>query len=438
MRAWLLAAAVTALLLLPRHAPAEPTFREVFAGQDTPMLLVDPEDGAIVDANPAAVRFYQHPLEALRLMKIWDVNVLTRSQIEDEMRLAASLGRNFFIFRHRLGSGEVRSVAVHSHPYGFDGRELLLSLVFDVTALRQSGDALWHYQGRLEEQIAAQVAELVAWERQWTRTLAAAVALQLGLILFLVLTIRKRRQAERRRERLVARLRSINEETGRLAEVTAHHFQEPARRLVTFARSLRSALGDGPMPQEAESSLAFIEQQAIHLRSLTRDLQRFLAAGQPRGPLLTAQPAAVLEEALGGLRAGAADADVAVEADALPPLAIDPPRLRDLFTALLANCLRFRHPDRPLRIRISVLRGSSRGRVEIAVADNGIGVPADYRERAFRLFEKFDPARRQEGTGIGLALARRVVASLDGAVRLGETPGGGTTVTFDLPSGVRQ
>jgi light-regulated signal transduction histidine kinase (bacteriophytochrome) len=116
----------------------------------------------------------------------------------------------------------------------------------------------------------------------------------------------------------------------------------------------------------------------------------------------------------------------------LPPVHLDQPRLYDIFNILLDNALHYRHPERTLHIEIS--GELKEGRVYYRIADNGIGIPADCRERVFLVFERLQANDRQESTGIGLAIVQRIIKSCHGTVSLDETPNGGTTVLFDLPA----
>lgn len=112
---------------------AERRYRELFSGSRVPMLLIDPADGAIVDANGAAAAFYGYKRAQLRAMRIMDINVLSNPQVRAEMERARRGKRHHFLFRHRLASGEVRDVEVHSGPLCLGERELLYSIVHDIT-----------------------------------------------------------------------------------------------------------------------------------------------------------------------------------------------------------------------------------------------------------------------------------------------------------------
>ncbi len=112
---------------------SEARFRQMFERHDSPMLLIEPDSGEIVDANPAAESFYGYPVRSLRGMNIARINTLNPEQIAEERARARREERNFFVFPHRLASGAVRTVEVHSSPVNVEGRTLLFSIVNDVT-----------------------------------------------------------------------------------------------------------------------------------------------------------------------------------------------------------------------------------------------------------------------------------------------------------------
>lgn len=113
---------------------SEKRHRAFFEKNASVKLLIDPAEGQILDANPAAVAFYGYPREELLALRIMDINCLSADEVKAEMDLARSEQRKYFNFRHRLASGEVRDVEVYSGPVDVGGRALLYSIVHDVTA----------------------------------------------------------------------------------------------------------------------------------------------------------------------------------------------------------------------------------------------------------------------------------------------------------------
>ena len=173
-----------------------PDFEQVFEQHGVVMLWIEPGSGQIVDANPAAVTFYGHSREQLRTMAIQQINTFTAKQVAQERELALSEGRNYFIFRHRLADGEIRTVEVHSQPFSVDEQPLLLSVIHDITPGRNLEQGMWHYQQRLEERVEHQSAEAIAREQQLQHRLIAALVVLSILTLALALTMYKRRRVE--------------------------------------------------------------------------------------------------------------------------------------------------------------------------------------------------------------------------------------------------
>ncbi|MBR9829517.1 MAG: PAS domain S-box protein, partial [Oceanospirillales bacterium] len=196
------------LILFPAHAlgAREPGFNQVFQGTDIPMLLIDPAQGNIIRANDAATKFYGYSAEQLKQRSIQQINTFTPEQVAAERRQAMMEGRNFFIFRHQLADGDIRTVEVYSHPYTFGGQTLLLSLIHDITPGRHAEQDLWHYQNTLEQMVDVQVEQIAHSRDVQVWILAGATLAQALAISWLVRNIRRRRQLEKQRKQDVAAL----------------------------------------------------------------------------------------------------------------------------------------------------------------------------------------------------------------------------------------
>ncbi len=121
---------------------SEHRFREMFRRHDAVMLLIDPENGCIVDANKAAEKFYGYDLSQLRLMTIQQINMLGPEEVGREREKAITEERNYFVFPHRMANGHVRTVEVHSSPIDFGGRRLLFSIIHDITQRKKAEQEL--------------------------------------------------------------------------------------------------------------------------------------------------------------------------------------------------------------------------------------------------------------------------------------------------------
>ncbi|MBF0634880.1 MAG: PAS domain S-box protein, partial [Nitrospinae bacterium] len=141
---------------------SEERYRSLFENNHAVMLVINPDDGNIVEANPAAVAYYGWSREELKLKKISDINTLTPDQIHAEMELAHAEKRSHFFFKHLRADGAPRDVEVYSGPVNVKGRALLYSIVFDITERRQAEKSLQRAYALLND--TQRLAKIGGWE----------------------------------------------------------------------------------------------------------------------------------------------------------------------------------------------------------------------------------------------------------------------------------
>lgn len=214
------------------------------------------------------------------------------------------------------------------------------------------------------------------------------------------------------------------------AELSSRHLQEPARRLTSYAERLQRQLAGRLRDGEVQLSLNLITQQSTRLQHLLRDVESYLVADQPVGDIGACQTGEIVKTIVGKLDRSLRELGIRIRVGVLPPAMIDAPRLAEVFTVAIDNAVVHGRGGMPLQI---VVDGERQGRFVIyRISDNGLGVPEAYRERVFRIFERL--STEGEGTGVGLAILRRICESVGGGAWLEETPGGGCRLMIKLPA----
>lgn len=219
-----------------------------------------------------------------------------------------------------------------------------------------------------------------------------------------------------------------NAELTRLGEAMAHHFQEPARRLASFTQRLL-ARSDLVQDEDSRLSLNFINAESRRLSLLVAEAQRYLALDH--GNISTTNgvdSGVVLRQCIAHTDADA-NADIVLH-EPLPPVRLHEKLLRELFVILLDNALRYRHAQRRLHMDVSA---STQGeRVVFRFADNGSGIAPEYRTQVLQLFTRLVPSSIP-GTGMGLALANKIIHIVGGHLHIEDGLDGGACIVFDLP-----
>lgn len=237
---------------------------------------------------------------------------------------------------------------------------------------------------------------------------------------------------ERRVAERTHALERNNAELRRLAEVAAHHLMEPVRRMMAYTQRLQRDL---PESVAGRPDWKRMEQQIERMSALLEDLQRYLAHRTTLPARETVRPERVVARALTMLEAGSeasAPVRVTFDPDPPPPIYADYGELLELFRQLLANARAYARPDVPPELHIRVEEGDAG--IHFTLRDNGRGFEPEYGERIFRLFERLYQDRDGAGTGLGLALARRIVENHGGWMTAESPgPGQGATIRFLLP-----
>jgi len=233
-----------------------------------------------------------------------------------------------------------------------------------------------------------------------------------------------------------ADLRRSNTELEQFAYVASHDLQEPLRKVASFCQLLQQRYG-GQLDARADQYIGFAVDGAQRMQDLINDLLAFSRVGrveQAHGAVDTAVLVGRVRLDLERMIT-AADATVEVEGQ-LPTVHGDASLLRVVFQNLIANAIKFRREEQAPRVELSATREGDCWRFR--VSDNGIGIEPEYAERIFVIFQRLHPRSQYEGTGIGLAMCRKIVEYHGGRMWLETTAaaGPGSTFYFTLPAEV--
>jgi signal transduction histidine kinase len=264
------------------------------------------------------------------------------------------------------------------------------------------------------------------WEREAVKlgVLGAVFVLLTGLGGFVLLSTW--RTLELRTEEL----ERSNADLEQFAYAASHDLQTPLRNIASYTQLLERRYR-GKLGEDAEEFLDFIVGNAKKLSMMIRDLLDFSRASTAGDRLSVVDLSIVVAEVLGRLQQNLDSVGAQVQVGDLPKVRGEIVWLESLTQNLIENAIRYRHPDRSLKLTITAMReGAKQWRVSIA--DNGIGIDPAYHEKVFTMFYRLNPASHPEGTGIGLPLCRRLVSRFGGKLWLESEPGVGTTLHFTM------
>jgi PAS domain S-box-containing protein len=242
--------------------------------------------------------------------------------------------------------------------------------------------------------------------------------------------ITQRRQAERVLQAKNEALARSNHELEQFAYVASHDLQEPLRMVSNYTQLLARRYRDR-LDSDANEFIDFAVDGAKRMQDLIHDLLQY-ARVERRGREFRPVPAeAIVGDALSNLAGAIEDAGASIVVDALPPLTCDGSQMTQVFQNLIGNAVKFRKADHAPVIRVSATR--EEGAWRMSVADNGIGIEPRFFERIFQMFQRLHARGEYSGTGIGLALCKKIVERHGGQMRVESAPGHGATFSFTVP-----
>jgi light-regulated signal transduction histidine kinase (bacteriophytochrome) len=239
----------------------------------------------------------------------------------------------------------------------------------------------------------------------------------------------ERKRAEEALKHLAEDLRRSNAELEQFAYVASHDLQEPLRMVSSYMQLLKRRY-QGRLDNDADEFIGFAVDGAARMQHLINDLLAFSRVGTRGRPMGLSSGEKALAEALTNLQVAIQESKSIITHDPLPTVFCDQPQLVQVFQNLIGNSIKFRGQQVP-QIHISAKRAEREW--VFSVCDNGIGLDLKFGERVFEIFQRLHSRTAYPGTGIGLAICKRIIERHEGRIWVESAPGQGATFYFTLP-----
>jgi PAS domain S-box-containing protein len=371
--------------LVDRMDPQEGRYRMLFEHSPLPMWVVDVETRRFLGVNEAAVRLYGHAREAFLATTPGDLNVPIGDFLQSGA-LAVIRGT----FRHRKKSGEPLDIDAIGHLVIWRGRAARLVVLNDITEMKRTQQELERLNRELEDRVRSRTAQLEA----------------------------------------------ANKELEAFSYSVSHDLRAPVRHIDGFVKLLERE--HPPTSDKAAHYLRTIAASSQRMASLIDDLLALSRTGRAPLEMRTVQLGPLVEEVIGDLRHDLARRTLEWRVGALPAVRGDPSLLRVVLQNLLDNAVKYTRREPAALVEVGALR-LDEGDTAIYVRDNGVGFDMRYADRLFGVFQRLHRAEDFEGTGVGLATARRVIHRHGGRIWGEGEPGRGACFYFTVePTAVGQ
>ncbi|MBI4498793.1 MAG: PAS domain S-box protein [Chloroflexi bacterium] len=248
-------------------------------------------------------------------------------------------------------------------------------------------------------------------------------------VISVIRDITVRKQAEEQLRQTAAELERSNADLQQFAYVASHDLQEPLRMVASFTQLLARRYR-GRLDADADTFIAFVVDGATRMQRLIEDLLAYSRVGTQGRPFEPTNVGAVVDRVLSELSAAITEHGATVTRDPLPTVMADPIQLGQVFQNLISNAIKF-HQDAPPRVHVSTERQGREWR--FSVRDNGIGIDPRYADRIFVIFQRLHAPGEFPGTGIGLAICKKIVERHGGRIWVASAPGEGATFSFTIP-----
>ena len=360
---------------------SEKKYRMLFYKSPLPKWIYDQETLQFLEVNEAAVLHYGYSEEEFLRMRIVDIRPeedRTALMKDVEEALAARESSRHGNWRHEKKNGEIIMVEITAHSIEYEGRSARMVVVSDITE-RNASDLLLR---QLNEDLGKRASELAA----------------------------------------------SNAELERFAYIASHDLQEPLRMVSSFLQLLQKRYA-GQLDEKADQYIHYAVDGADRMKALVQDLLEYSRVGSKKESFGLVDTAGIVEEVGVIFREKIIETRARIEIDSLPRVLGDKVQLVQLFQNLVGNALKYHGPEAPV-IRVSARQEN--GCWQFAVQDNGIGIEPRFFDKIFVIFQRLHNKGDYSGTGIGLAICKKIVERHGGKIWVVSAPQKGSAFFFTI------
>jgi PAS domain S-box-containing protein len=231
---------------------------------------------------------------------------------------------------------------------------------------------------------------------------------------------------------LVEELKRSNGELKQFAYVTSHDLQEPLRTISSFTQLLKRRY-ENKLDKDADEFIDYIVDGANRMQIMIRALLDYSRVNTRNSEFKSSNFEGILDQTMNSLKTAIDESHAIITRDSLPMLMVDDKQMIQLFQNLISNAIKFRSEDKNLKIHVSCQNQGNNNYI-FSVSDNGIGIESQFKDRIFEVFQRLHTRDEYSGTGIGLAICKKIVERHGGQIWIESELGAGSTFYFTLPT----
>jgi PAS domain S-box-containing protein len=373
---------------------SEEKYREVFNNANDMIALNLMEDnglpGKFIDVNEIGIERLGYSYDELMNMTPKDIVAPEkRSEMPKNALKLFEQGHARFEIVHQTKDGKRIPVEVNNHLFELKGKKVALAISRDITERKKAEEALKESHDNLELKVKERTREL---------------------------------------EELISEFKRSNAELEQFAHVASHDLREPLRMITSFLQLLEKRYKD-QLDQDANEFIEYAVDGAKRLDDKIKDLLKYSQVSGKEREYVTVNCERVLEETLINLKVSIDENNAVITHDPLPSIKGDEKLLVQLFQNLIANAIKYRSQATP---KIHISAKHKKNQYLFSVKDNGIGIGSKHLRRIFTIFQRLHTDEEYEGTGIGLAIAQKIVQQHGGEIWVESELGKGSIFYFTI------